>query len=311
MPADRADLDRGFFGHPSGLSTLFFTEMWERLSYYGARVFLAIYMTTTPALGGRGMSDTAAGTVMALYLSSVYLLSLPCGWIAVRFVGQRKAVTIGGIGIIAGNVMLASPIDAVFYPGLAIIAVGTGFLKTNVSTIVGQLYKPDDIRRDSGYTIYYMGINIGALLAPFIGMFIAQSQGFRHLLENNGIDPNLCWKIGFAVPALGMTVGLIQYLFGYRELGDAGLHPTVPSEPAKAARDRTVLVVIIAGLIGLLVGGIVIDRYVVTLSGDFVVNAFGFGLGTAAIAIFIGIYRTARNAAERKRVLAMIPLFVG
>jgi proton-dependent oligopeptide transporter, POT family len=311
MPADRADLDRGFFGHPSGLSTLFFTEMWERLSYYGARVFLAIYMTKPPALGGRGMSDTAAGTVMALYLSSVYLLSLPCGWIADRFMGQRKAVTIGGIGIIAGNAFLASPIDALFYPGLALIAIGTGFLKTNVSTIVGQLYKPDDIRRDSGYTIYYMGINIGAGIAPLVGMLIAQNPGFRALLESHGMDPNLCWKIGFAIPAVGMTVGLIQYLVGYRRLGDAGLHPIIPSEPARAARDRTVLGVVLGGTVALVVITLGIDRYIHPLSSEAVVNAFGIGLLVAAIAIFTGFYRTARNAGERKRVLAMIPLFVG
>jgi len=311
MAADGAARDTGFFGHPSGLSTLFFTEMWERLSYYGARVFLAIYMTTTVALGGRGMSDTATGTVMALYLSSVYLLSLPCGWIADRFLGQRKAVTIGGLGIIAGNAMLASPFDALFYPGLALIAVGTGFLKTSVSTIVGQLYKPDDIRRDSGYTIYYMGINLGAGLAPLVGMLIAQNVGFRHLLQNHGMDPNLCWKIGFAVPAIGMTVGLVQYVLGARRLGDAGLHPVVPTEPARAARDRTTLVAIVSGLVGVLVLGIVVDRYVFALSNTLVVNAFGIGLAIAAVAIFTGFYRTARDAGERKRVLAMIPLFVG
>jgi POT family proton-dependent oligopeptide transporter len=311
MPPDPRANDTGFFGHPSGLSTLFFTEMWERLSYYGARVFLAIYMTTTPALGGRGMSDTAAGTVMALYLSSVYLLSLPCGWIADRFLGQRKAVTIGAIGIIAGNAMLASPIDPLFFPGLAIIAVGTGFLKTNVSTIVGQLYRPDDIRRDSGYTIYYMGINLGAGLAPLVGMFVAQNVGFRHLLQNHGMDPNLCWKIAFAVPAIGMVVGLVQYLVGYRTLGDAGLHPTVPSEPARAARDRKALVVIIGGLVGLVVVALGVDRYIYPLSDSVVVNAFGIGLAIAAIAIFSGFYRTARDAGERRRVLAMIPLFVG
>jgi POT family proton-dependent oligopeptide transporter len=311
MPVDRADLDRGFFGHPSGLSTLFFTEMWERLSYYGARVFLAIYMATTPALGGRGMSDAAVGTVMALYLSSVYLLSLPCGWIADRFIGQRKAVAIGGIGIIAGNVMLASPFDALFFFGLAAIAVGTGFLKTSASTIVGQLYKPDDIRRDAGYTIYYMGINLGAGIAPLIGMLIAQNPGFRHLLENHGMDPNLCWKIGFAIPAIGMTIGLIQYKFGARRLGDAGLHPIVPSEPARAARDRTLLGAILGGLLVLVVTTLCIDRYVHPLSGNVVVNAFGLGLLIAAIAIFSGFYRTARNAGERKRVLAMIPLFIG
>src|SRR3954471_6342975 len=135
------DPDKAFFGHPAGLSTLFFTEMWERLSYYGARTFLAIYMTTKVEVGGRGMSDAAMGIVMALYMSSVYLLSLPGGWIADRFLGQRKSVTIGGIGIMLGNAMLALPIDALFYPALVVIAIGTGFLKPNVSTIVGQLYK--------------------------------------------------------------------------------------------------------------------------------------------------------------------------
>src|SRR5262245_45679205 len=146
------DPDKAFFGHPTGLSTLFFTEMWERMSYYGARTFLAIYMITPVAAGGRGMSDGATGLVMALYMSSVYLLSLPGGWIADRFLGQRKAVTIGGIGIAIGNAMLAMPTDSLFYPGLAVIALGTGFLKPNISTIVGQLYKPDDLRRNSGYT---------------------------------------------------------------------------------------------------------------------------------------------------------------
>src|SRR5262245_16766050 len=164
------DPDKAFFGHPTGLSTLFFTEMWERMSYYGARTFLAIYMITPVAAGGRGMSDGATGLVMALYLSSVYLLSLPGGWIADRFIGQRKAVTLGGVCIIIGNVMLALPIDALFYPGLASIAVGTGFLKTSASTIVGMLYSPDDVRRDSGYTLYYMGINLGAFLAPLVGI---------------------------------------------------------------------------------------------------------------------------------------------
>src|SRR5215204_2504526 len=128
------DMDRAFFGHPAGLSTLFFTEMWERLSYYGARTFLAIYMITPVVKGGRGMSEASTGLVMALYMSSVYLLSLPGGWIADRFLGQRKSVTLGGIGIAAGNAMLAMPIDELFFPGLAMIALGTGFLKPNIST---------------------------------------------------------------------------------------------------------------------------------------------------------------------------------
>ena len=303
------DPDRAFFGHPSGLSTLFFTEMWERLSYYGARTFLAIYMTKEVALGGRGMSDATTGIVMALYLSSVYLLSLPGGWIADRFLGQRRAVTIGGVGIMLGNAMLAGP-DALFYPALVMIAVGTGFLKPNISTIVGQLYKPDDIRRDAGFTVYYMGINIGAGAAPLVGMLIAQSHGFRSFLEGHGIDPNLCWKFGFAMPAIGMALGIVQYLLGYKKLGDAGLHPTIPSDPVKAARDRKVLAIIGGGLAGL-VALVVVVNQTVGLDGDMLGNVFGVGLLIAAIAIFVGYYKTARDRGERNRVTAMIPLFIG
>ncbi len=305
------DNDTAFFGHPAGLSTLFFTEMWERLSYYGARTFLAFYMVTPVALGGRGMTDGQTGLVMALYLSSVYLLSLPGGWIADRFLGQRKAVTLGGIGIALGNAMLALPIDALFLPGLAMIAFGTGFLKPNISTLVGQLYTPDDVRRSSGYTIYYMGINIGAGVAPLIGVFVAQSPGFRALLADNGIDPNMCWKIGFAIPAVGMVFGLVQYLLGYKKLGDAGLHPTVSSDPKKAAFDVSVLKTIIASLVLMVGGGIVVDKYVYELSGELIGNIFSVGLLITAVAVFVGFFKAARDEGERKRIGAMIPLFIG
>lgn len=307
----RDDDDRAFFGHPRGLSTLFFTEMWERLSYYGARAFLAIYMTKPAALGGRNMSDGATATVMALYLSSVYLLSLPGGWIADRFLGQRKSVTVGGIGITLGNAMLAIPNPALFYPGLVMICLGTGFLKPNVSTIVGQLYKPDDIRRDAGFTLYYVGINIGAGAAPFIGWLIAQSESFRHMLQRHDLDPNLCWNAGFGVVAVGMAFGVVQYVLGYKKLGDAGLHPTIPSDPKRAARDRHVLVAIVVGLVALAGGALVTNRFITPLSGNLISTMFGIGLAIASIAIFVGFYKTARNAGERKRVTAMIPLFLG
>jgi POT family proton-dependent oligopeptide transporter len=310
MPRTR-DRDTGFFGHPSGLSTLFFTEMWERLSFYGARAFLAIYMATPVALGGRGMSDSAWSVVIALYLSSGYLLSLLGGWVADRFIGQRTAVTVGGIGIVVGNALLALPVDGLFYPGLVVVAVGTAFLKPNISTIVGQLYKPNDIRLDSGFTIYYMGINVGALIAPLIGMLIAQSQGFRHLLSSHGMDPNMCWRLAFAAPAVGMAVGLVQYGFGYRILGDAGLKPTVPADPVKAARDRTLLVAVVGGILAIIVGGVLVDRYAYAITPGALGNAFGVALAITAIAIFTGFYRTARDAGERKRVIAMIPLFIG
>ena len=304
------DPDRAFFGHPRGLSTLFFTEMWERLSYYGGRALLAIYMTTATALGGRGMSVAATATVMALYLSSVYLLSLPGGWIADRFLGQRRSVTIGGIGIALGNAFLAGP-DSMFFPGLVIIALGTGFLKPNVSTIVGQLYKPEDKRRDAGFTIYYMGINIGATAAPLIGIIFAQSSMFRDFLEGHGIDPNLTWKFAFAVPAVGMVLGVVQYLIGYSKLGEAGLHPTIPEDPKKAARDRVTLAGI-AGFIVVIVGAVVlINTFVTPISSDLLQNAFGIGLVIAAVGVFVLFYKSARDASEKKRVTAMIPLFVG
>jgi len=306
------DPDRGFFGHPIGLSTLFFTEMWERLSYYGARTFLFIYMTTAIAKGGRGMSAGSAGLIMALYLSSVYLLSLPGGWIADRFLGQRRAVTFGGIGITLGNVCLALPSESAFLPGLALIAIGTGLLKPNVSTIVGQLYKPDDARRDAGYTLYYMGINIGAGAAPLVGTLIAQSDSFRNMLANHGIDPNMCWKIAFAVPAVGMAAGLIQYWLGYNKMGDAGLHPTIPEDPKEAARDRTLLGIVVGGLFGVVGLGYGLDAAgVVSLDKETIGNIFGVGLLFAAVGIFVGFYKNARNDDERKRVTAMIPLFLG
>lgn len=305
------DRDTAFFGHPAGLSPLFFTEMWERLSYYGGRTFLLLYMVAPIAQGGRGMSDSTAGTVMALYLSSVYLLSLPGGWIADRFIGHRRAITVGGLGIMAGNAMLALPIASLFYPGLALIAIGTGFLKTNASTIVGMLYRPDDIRRDSGYTIYYMGINIGAGIAPAIGMLMAQNYGFRNFLSSHGIDPNLAWNLSFAVPAIGMGVGLLQYAFGGNKLGDVGMYPTVPSDVKRAARDRTTLGAIIGGLVGLIGIGLCVDKFIVPIDKTLLVNAFGIGLTVAAVAIFVGFYKTARDSGERKRVTAMIPLFIG
>jgi POT family proton-dependent oligopeptide transporter len=306
------DTDRAFFGHPAGLSTLFFTEMWERLSYYGMRAFLILYMTAPAAIGGRGMGEGAAGGIVALYTASVYLLSLPGGWIADRFLGQRRAVLFGGMGIATGSILLALPVDGAFFPGLVCGAIGTGLLKPNISTIVGQLYKPEDIRRDSGYTIYYMGINIGALIAPFVCGFLAESPTFRGFLLDRGIDPKWCWKFAFAIPAVGMIAGLVQYVLGSRRLGDAGLHPTIPSDAAKAARDRLVLKVIVgafgalavAGLVMALIGGYELDE-------DIIDYVFGFGLVVAAIALFVGLYTKARDDKERRGVLAMIPLFIG
>src|SRR5215831_14240286 len=164
--------DRSFFGHPRGLATLFFTEMWERFSYYGMRAILILFMVDRIEKGGLGFSDTKAGAVYSLYTAMVYLLCLGGGWVADRITGQRRAVLIGGILIACGEFSLVVPAEWAFYLGLVLLMVGTGMLKGNVSTIVGQLYGKGDPRRDSGFSIFYMGINLGALISPFVCGYI-------------------------------------------------------------------------------------------------------------------------------------------
>lgn len=302
-----SDRDRAFFGHPAGLKTLFFTEMWERFSYYGMRAFLIFFMIAPSENGGMGVLESSAGAVVGAFGASVYLLSLPGGWIADRFIGQRKAVVLGGIGIAAGNALLAIPeTSALFYPALVLIAFGTGLLKPNVSTIVGQLYAPGDVRRDSGYTIYYMGINIGATLAPIACGFLAQDPRFRAFLLDKGLDPNLCWRFAFAASAVGMVGGVIQFVVGHRALGEAGLHPTIPTDPKRAARDRTVLIAI-----GLAFAALAALVVITSPSQATITNAMGIGLAIGSVVLFYGLYVSARDGGEKRRVIAMIPLFLG
>lgn len=309
MPRDR---DSAFFGHPIGLATLFFTEMFERFSYYGMRAFLVFYLTAPRELGGQGILNEAGGSVVGVFGAAVYLLSLPGGWIADRFIGQRRAVTLGAIGIAVGNGMLAVPsiADTFMYPSLAVIAFGTGLLKPNISTIVGQLYSEHDPRRDAGYTIYYMGINIGATIAPLLCGYLAgeglQNESFRLFLSEQGINPNHCWNFAFGLAAIGMVGGLIQYTFGQRLLGEAGLHPTIPSDPARAARDRHVLIGI-----GVAIAALAAIVVITTPSRELITNAMGIGLVLGSIALFYALYRSAHNTGEKRRILAMIPLFLG
>jgi POT family proton-dependent oligopeptide transporter len=217
------DLDRGFFGHPRGLSTLFFTEMWERFSYYGMRALLILFMTAAPASGGLGFDTATAGAIYGLYTSMVYMTGLPGGWIADRLIGARRAVLYGGILIAAGHFSMAVPSIGSFYFGLFLIVIGTGLLKGNVSVIVGRLYAPDDARRDAGYSIFYMGINVGAFVAPLVCGYLGQV---------------VSWHWGFAAAGVGMVLGLVQYVLGARRLGDAGLYPADAGSPAANALQR-------------------------------------------------------------------------
>ncbi|MEM6792808.1 MAG: oligopeptide:H+ symporter, partial [Acidobacteriota bacterium] len=205
MNASEAPKD--WFGHPRGLSTLFFTEVWERFSYYGMRPLLILYITAVAAEGGLGMDEQTGGAIVGLYAFGVYALALPGGWIADRLIGKKKAVLWGGIIIALGHFSLAIPALWAFYTGLLLVVIGTGLLKPNVSVVVGDLYEGDTgARRDAGFSIFYTGINIGAFLGPLVCGYLFE------------IDPHL----GFGAAGVGMVIGVIQYILGQKHLDGAG-----------------------------------------------------------------------------------------
>lgn len=207
-----------FFGHPRGLMTLFMTEMWERFSYYGMRAILILFMTTQVAQQGLGLTNVEAGAIYGLYTAGVYLLTLPGGWLADNIFGQRKAVWYGGILIMIGHALLAIPGDKfIFVLGLAFVAFGTGFLKPNISTMVADLYPEGGAKRDAGFSIFYMGINLGSFLGQtFVSLFAEWN-----------------WHYGFGLAAVGMFFGLVQYkITGPTQLGEIGM-------VAKAKQRRT------------------------------------------------------------------------
>ncbi len=210
-----------WFGHPAGLSTLFFTEMWERFSYYGMRALLVLFMTAPVAAGGFGWDSASAGPIYGLYTAMVYVAALPGGWIADNMIGARFSVLIGGIVIMSGHISLMFHGVAPFFLGLALIVVGTGLLKPNISALVGTLYGEKDARRDSGFSIFYMGINIGAFFSPLICGFLAQHTAFKAMLESAGFDPTHSWHWGFGAAAVGMALGVAQYLLGSTRAGRA------------------------------------------------------------------------------------------
>ena len=220
-----------FGGHPRALRTLFFTEMWERFSYYGMRALLVLFMTAPVANGGLGFDIPTAAGIYGWYTFAVYLAALPGGWLADNLLGQRKAVLIGGAVIAAGHVCLALHGLALFYGGLGLIVCGTGLLKPNISSMVGGLYAEGDTRRDAGFSIFYMGINLGAMIAPLACGFLAQDPAFLGWLTGHGFRAQDGWHFGFGCAAVGMTLGLVQYSAGLHNFGAVGRDPA-PRAPA-------------------------------------------------------------------------------
>ena len=209
-----------WFGHPRGLSTLFFTEMWERFSYYGMRAFLILYMTASVANGGLGFDDRHAATVYGNYVGSVWLTPILGGLIADRLLGQYRSVLLGGSIIALGHFTLAFKTLSTFYAGLVLIVIGTGLLKPNVSTIVGSLYEDGDARRDAGFSVFYMGINLGAFIGPIIAGGLAQKVN---------------WHLGFAMAGVGMVLGLIQYVVGRSHIEPGLARLAARPKPVKTA----------------------------------------------------------------------------
>jgi POT family proton-dependent oligopeptide transporter len=280
-----------FFGHPRGLATLFFTEMWERFTYYGMRAILVLFLVAAVSTGGFGIDDRTATAIYGLYTASAYLASLPGGWIADRLIGAQRAVLAGGIAIALGNAMLAmSSSPRGFYIGLVIVVIGVGLLKPNVSAIVAGLYPEGGARLDAAFTVFYMGINVGGFLGPLVTGWALVHFGAR---------------TGFAAASFFMAVGVVQFYLTRRHLGTAGAY--VPS----ADRRRQWLYLWVAvGLAAMALAAVSFGWIPV----DAVALAQGATYAIVAMAVLFFLYyfiAAGLDAEERRRGVVLVVLFVG
>lgn len=283
----------GFFGQPRGLSTLFFTETWERFSYYGMKAILLYYMYDQATHGGLGFDKGLAKSLVAVYGAALYMSGILGGWVADRLLGSRRAIFWGGVLIMFGHISLAIPAGAPsLYASMIFLVLGTGLLKPNITNAVGALYSDTDTRRDAGFSIFYMGVNLGAFVAPFVVGTLGQ---------------NVNYHLGFSIAAVGMAIGLIQYVLRRRSMGDAGLTPTNPLTPAerRPVITRIVLVVAVlaAAFVGLSLAGL--------LTADLVVNLITVLSIALPIGYFVMMFGSKKTTSiERSRLVAYIPLFI-
>ncbi|MFE4777107.1 peptide MFS transporter [Streptomyces sp. NPDC056713] len=284
--------DQTFFGQPRGLLTLSGLEVWERFSFLGMQAILVLYFADTVAHGGLGMSAGTAASVSAAYGTLVYLVSVGGGWLADRILGSYRAVLYGGILIACGHYAMAVPTAAMTWVGLGLISAGTGLVKPNVATMVGKLYRTDDERRDAGFALYYMGINIGAFAGPLITGWLGDHQG---------------WHWGFSAAAIGMTFGLIQYVAGRRHLAGrkhAAEYALPPEGMRRAIRLMIAGAIAVAVLAVVLVwaGRLTMDRFVDVLMVISVI---------APVVYFAVMFRSPRvTAEERGRLKPYVVLFL-
>ncbi|GAC19794.1 peptide MFS transporter [Paraglaciecola arctica] len=279
---------KDFLGHPGGLSTLFLTEMWERMSYYGMRAMLVLFMTASMQEGGLAITVASATAIYGLYTGSVYLMGLPGGWMADRLIGGQKAVWYGGIIIMFGHIVLAIPNDYTFFIGLILVVLGTGLLKPNIGAMVGQLYSSDDHRRDSGYTLYYLGINLGSLIGYGVCGYLRINMG---------------WHWAFGAAAVGMAIGLLMYRATLHKLEGAGAEPTVKLSPKAEKISWTVIGTFLVGLVVvtyMLMNGMMTFRPVI-VAENFAIIATVLFLGYFAAIFFLG-----NNNPNEKRQLGAL-----
>ncbi|HEX4723037.1 MAG TPA: oligopeptide:H+ symporter, partial [Pseudonocardiaceae bacterium] len=293
-PSDGQAIDRGFFGHPRGLSTLWFTEFWERVSYYGMRAILLFYMYYRFDQGGLGLPQHLAESLMSIYGALVFMSGVIGGWLADRVFGSRRSIFGGGVLIMCGHICLSVPSGGIvaLYLSMVLITIGTGLLKPNISKVVGDLYHDRDDRRDAGFSLFYIGVNLGAFIAPLAVGGLRDAWGFH---------------AGFSLAAIGMAIALVWYVVGGRLLGAAGRTPASPLTDADRGRTLrrigigfavVVAIVVVLAVTGSLSAQLVID----------VVSALGILLPAAYFAMMLRSDKV--TPVERSRVLAYIPLFI-
>jgi POT family proton-dependent oligopeptide transporter len=282
--------ERELFGQPRGLYTLFFTEMWERFTFYGMRAMLILFMVDAVSHGGLGIDDRTASSIYGLYLTGGYLLSLLGGYVADRLIGQQRAIVTGGILIMIGNATLLSATAQVFFLGLLINVFGVGLLKPNISAMVAQLYPEGGSRRDAGFSIFYMGINLGAFIGPLLVPLFAAKYG---------------WHWGFSLPAVGMLLGLVQFLKTRRYLGNCGI-ALAPDVERGSWLPIGVFVAAIAVVAALAASGaITLDANAIAIAASYLIGLLAFAYFTYLL-FFAGL-----TGEERNRAWVLVALFAG
>ena len=285
-----------WFGHPRGLATLFMTEMWERFTYYGMRGILILFLVDAVATGGFGLDDRKATAIYGLYTTATYLMALPGGWLADRLLGAQRAVVWGAALILIGNTLLAIPAGPMlFYIGCLVVVLGVGLLKPNISAMVAQLYPDGGAARDAGFTLFYLGINVGALVGSLATPWLAQQYG---------------WRAGFAGAAVAMALGLAQFQLTRHHLGEAGKRAR-PSHPALIAADQRQWggVMIVLGAVAVVTA--LIATGIVTLDPTRVARWTAAAILAVTVGYFFYLLTLAGlDRTERRRVLVVLALFI-